>query len=174
MSSNGGFVPDIDVLYTTRRIWWQFMNTTFFLSFHNCIIFISWFSSSCYSSVLCQIYEKQHGNIAHSAQRKQHCTNGLHPHFPKNAMDMFPMGEKAVCPASCRRTALFKGFPKTAMRSELHGGKLVWKMRKKTFKLQKGGKKSPGWARRLPINVNEGLSQKDFFPSLNMKQEVSC
>lgn len=56
------------------------------------------------------MYEKQHGNIA---ETKSHHTEGLHPHFPKNAVDMFPMGEKEVCPAD--GLPLFKGFPKTAM-----------------------------------------------------------
>lgn len=55
---------------------------------------------------------------------------------------------------------------------------LVWKNKEKDFNLE-GEKKKPWtkqnktrWAKRLPINVNEGLFQTFFFPPFSMKQEV--
>lgn len=96
-----------------------------------------------------------------SAVRKHHHTSRLHPRFPKNAMDVIPKGEKSrVCPAKYRLTAHYEGFPKTAMWSEKPGRGWYGKMRNRTFNPEKEKKR---WVKKLPINVNEGLSQKDFF-----------
>ena len=145
------------------------------MSFHICILFIA--------EVFQQLFLFARSRILKTAWKHRAVLqkeNTIIPHgYTHDFQRMRWMGSqrgKRVCQAKYRLTAHYEGFPKTAMWSWMYGGggAGMEKWGKWLCVLILRGKRTR-WAKRFPINVNEGLSQKDFFfPPFSLKQEVRC
>lgn len=78
-------------------------------------------------------------------------------------MDVIRKGKKLqFARQTIDKLPIIRDFPKQPTACDVWEG-LVWKTRKRSMCFNLKKEKKTIWAKRFPINVNEGLSQKFFF-----------
>lgn len=161
----------MDVLYTTMYIWGQCMS--------KCRKVVSIFPYSYFHVLMCiqLLLICALSNVWKTAWKySSFCRKKITsywratPTLSKKCSGYVPNGGKSSLPS--RRTALFKGFPKTAMWSELHGGEGWYGKWGKWLLILK---EDVDWMGQKPFHTCKWRAFPErLFPSLNMKQKVSC